>query len=76
MSELFRRFAAGPGPYRLTVDLTRNRVGDDEGFSASFTLDTYIHLIDGEEADALELSDVIACPVEAGGEIVALAAVR
>lgn len=41
MSELFRRFASGPGPYRLTVDLTRNRVSDDSGFSASFTLDPY-----------------------------------
>ena len=41
MRELFRRYGAQPGPYRLTVDLEQNRVTDDSGFSASFTLDGY-----------------------------------
>jgi integrase len=41
--------------------------------SASFTLDTYIHLIDGEDADALELADEIAPARDNGGALVALA---
>jgi integrase len=28
--------------------------------SASFTLDTYIHLLDGEDVDALDLADEVA----------------
>lgn len=41
MRELFRRQAASAGPYRLTVDLTRNEVTDDAGFRAAFQLDEY-----------------------------------
>jgi 3-isopropylmalate/(R)-2-methylmalate dehydratase small subunit len=41
MRELFRRYAAQSGPYPLTVDLEHNRVSDQAGFSASFTLDGY-----------------------------------
>jgi integrase len=37
--------------------------------SASFTLDTYIHLLDGEDADALDLAN----EVTTGGDLVALA---
>ena len=39
--------------------------------SASFTLDTYIHLIDGENADALDLADETA--EQTDGDLVALA---
>jgi 3-isopropylmalate/(R)-2-methylmalate dehydratase small subunit len=41
MRELFRREAASAGPYRLTVDLTRNAVSDGAGFQAGFQLDEY-----------------------------------
>jgi 3-isopropylmalate/(R)-2-methylmalate dehydratase small subunit len=41
IGELFRRYGAAAGPYRLTVDLPGNRVTDEAGFSASFTLDGY-----------------------------------
>src|SRR6476620_6714118 len=34
MAELFRREAASPDPYQLTVDLVGLRVRDDAGFSA------------------------------------------
>jgi 3-isopropylmalate/(R)-2-methylmalate dehydratase small subunit len=39
--ELFRRAGNGAGPYRLTIDLETNRVSDEQGFSAGFTLDSY-----------------------------------
>src|SRR5512146_2127338 len=38
---LFRRAGNGAGPYRLTIDLESNRVSDEQGFSAGFTLDAY-----------------------------------
>jgi 3-isopropylmalate/(R)-2-methylmalate dehydratase small subunit len=41
MAELFRREAASASPYRLTVDLVGERVRDDAGFSAAFSLDPY-----------------------------------
>ena len=41
--------------------------------SASFTLDTYIHLIDGEDAGALELVDEITLTRDKSGDLVALA---
>ena len=41
MVELFRREAASPDPYHLTVDLVGLRVRDDTGFSAGFTIDQY-----------------------------------
>ncbi len=41
MRELFRRAAAGEGPYHLTVDLTRNQVTDTAGFRAEFVIDPY-----------------------------------
>lgn len=41
MRDLFRRYAMQAGPWRLTVDLERNRVTDDAGFAVSFTLDPY-----------------------------------
>jgi 3-isopropylmalate/(R)-2-methylmalate dehydratase small subunit len=41
VGELFRRSEAGPGPYRLTVDLERCEVRDEGGFRAGFTLDAH-----------------------------------
>lgn len=41
MTELFRRYEATEGPYRLTVDLERGQVRDDAGFAAGFTMDAY-----------------------------------
>src|SRR5512144_2658695 len=41
IGELFRRAGTGAGPYRLTIDLEHNRVSDEQGFSAGFTLDAY-----------------------------------
>jgi 3-isopropylmalate/(R)-2-methylmalate dehydratase small subunit len=41
MRELFRRYAAAAGPYRLTVDLVTNTVTDEAGFTAGFSLDAY-----------------------------------
>jgi 3-isopropylmalate/(R)-2-methylmalate dehydratase small subunit len=41
MAELFRREAAAPGGYRLTVDLENREVRDDSGFRASFEVDDY-----------------------------------
>ncbi|MDX2121148.1 MAG: 3-isopropylmalate dehydratase small subunit [Gemmatimonadota bacterium] len=41
MAELFRRHAAAPGPYHLTVDLERCEVRDGGGFLASFSMDAY-----------------------------------
>jgi 3-isopropylmalate/(R)-2-methylmalate dehydratase small subunit len=41
MRELFGRYEASAGPYRLTVDLAHSRVTDDAGFSAGFALDEY-----------------------------------
>jgi integrase len=41
--------------------------------SASFTLDTYIHLIDGEHADPLELIDEVAAAQDSDGDLVAFA---
>lgn len=41
MTELFRRYDATEGPYRLTVDLERGQVRDDAGFAAGFTMDAY-----------------------------------
>lgn len=41
MRELFRRYAAAEGPYRLTVDLAGLTVTDEAGFQARFGLDDY-----------------------------------
>jgi 3-isopropylmalate/(R)-2-methylmalate dehydratase small subunit len=41
MSELFRRYEAEPGPYRLTVDLEQCQVTDAIGFRAQFQMDDY-----------------------------------
>ncbi len=41
MAELFRRHAAAPGSYHLTVDLERCEVRDGAGFLASFSMDAY-----------------------------------
>lgn len=41
--------------------------------SASFTLDTYIHLLDGEDADALELAAETAPDRDAAGDVLELA---
>jgi len=40
IEELFRRTNLHPG-YQLTVDLERRKVGDDQGFSASFVIDDF-----------------------------------
>jgi len=41
MAELFRRYEASTGPYRMTVDLECCRVTDPDGFEAAFTVDGY-----------------------------------
>jgi len=41
MAELFRRAAAGEGPYWLRADLLACEVWDNEGFRAGFTMDAY-----------------------------------
>jgi 3-isopropylmalate/(R)-2-methylmalate dehydratase small subunit len=41
MTELFRRYDASEGPYRLTVDLERTEVSDDSGVLARFQMDDY-----------------------------------
>jgi 3-isopropylmalate/(R)-2-methylmalate dehydratase small subunit len=41
MSELFRRYEAESGPYRLTVDLEQCQVTDETGFRARFQMDDY-----------------------------------
>jgi 3-isopropylmalate/(R)-2-methylmalate dehydratase small subunit len=41
MAELFRRYDASEGPYRLTVDLERTEVSDDSGVLARFQMDDY-----------------------------------
>ncbi|HEV8400869.1 MAG TPA: 3-isopropylmalate dehydratase small subunit [Gemmatimonadales bacterium] len=41
IDELTRRCRGGGGDYRLTVDLEAQRVTDDAGFSASFTMEPY-----------------------------------
>jgi 3-isopropylmalate/(R)-2-methylmalate dehydratase small subunit len=41
VAELFRRFDAAPSGYELTVDLERQRVTDQNGFEASFEIDSY-----------------------------------
>jgi 3-isopropylmalate/(R)-2-methylmalate dehydratase small subunit len=41
MTELFRREAAAPAGYRLTVDLVALEVRDDAGFHVGFELDHY-----------------------------------
>ncbi len=40
--------------------------------SASFTLDTYIHLLDGEDIDALDLEAEVGDAQDCGGDLVAL----
>ena len=39
--ELARRCLAGHGAYRLTIDLEAQRVTDEAGFSAAFTMEPY-----------------------------------
>jgi len=41
IEELVRRCRAGRGAYRLTVDLEAQRVTDDAGFGAAFTMEPY-----------------------------------
>src|SRR5213078_2866616 len=41
VQELFRRSAAAPGGYELTVDLVDRRVRDAHGFDAGFEIDGY-----------------------------------
>jgi 3-isopropylmalate/(R)-2-methylmalate dehydratase small subunit len=41
VQELFRRSAAAPGGYELTVDLVGRRVQDGHGFAAGFEIDEY-----------------------------------
>src|SRR5437899_11415995 len=41
VQELFRRSAAAPGGYELTVDLVDRRVRDTHGFDAGFEIDDY-----------------------------------
>jgi len=41
IEELVRRCRAGRGGYRLTVDLEAQRVTDDAGFAAAFTMEPY-----------------------------------
>jgi 3-isopropylmalate/(R)-2-methylmalate dehydratase small subunit len=41
MTELFRRYQAEDGPYRLTVDLEAREVTDALGFRAGFEMDDY-----------------------------------
>ena len=41
IDELTRRCRSGRGAYRLTIDLEAQRVTDDAGFSASFTMEPY-----------------------------------
>jgi len=41
MAELFRRYDASEGPYRMTVDLERTEVSDDSGVLARFQMDDY-----------------------------------
>jgi len=64
MAELFRRYDAGSGPYRLTVDLEAQTVTGDDGFRAGFTLDPYWRsaLLAGQDeiARTLELEPRIA----------------
>jgi 3-isopropylmalate/(R)-2-methylmalate dehydratase small subunit len=41
IDELVRRCRAGHGAYRLTIDLEAQRVTDDAGFGAAFTMEPY-----------------------------------
>ena len=41
MTELFRRYEAAAGSYRLTVSLERQEVTDEQGFQARFEMDEY-----------------------------------
>jgi len=58
VGELFRRAAAAGGPYRLTVDLEQSSVTDDDGFSASFSVDPFRRrcLLEGLDDIALSLA--------------------
>ncbi len=41
IDELVRRCRAGHGAYRVTIDLEAQRVADEAGFGAAFTMETY-----------------------------------
>ena len=41
IDELVRRCRAGHGAYRVTIDLEAQRVADEAGFSAAFTMEPY-----------------------------------
>ncbi len=41
IDELVRRCRAGHGAYRMTIDLEAQRVADEGGFSAAFTMEPY-----------------------------------
>jgi len=41
IDELVRRCRAGRGAYRLTIDLEAQRVADEAGFNAAFTMEPY-----------------------------------
>lgn len=64
MAELFRREARAVKGYQLTVDLIRNEVRDDDGFTAKFEIDPYRResLLEGLDAigRTLKLEDQIA----------------
>ncbi len=59
VDELFKRHAAN-SPYRLTIDLERQIVSDDQGFEASFTVEPFRRhcLLNGLDDIALTLENV------------------
>lgn len=59
VDELFKRHAAN-SPYRLTIDLEKQIVSDDQGFEASFTVEPFRRhcLLNGLDDIALTLENV------------------
>jgi 3-isopropylmalate/(R)-2-methylmalate dehydratase small subunit len=59
VEELFKRHAAH-SPYRLTIDLEKQLVTDDQGFEASFTIEPFRRhcLLNGLDDIALTLENV------------------
>lgn len=58
VDELFRR--TQPGPYQLTVDLAKQTVSDEQGFSRSFEIDAFRRrsLLEGLDAIGLSLQHI------------------
>lgn len=58
VDELFRR--SQPGPYQLTVDLAKQTVSDEQGFSRSFEIDAFRRrsLLEGLDAIGLSLQHI------------------